>query len=99
MDSREANTKADTLSRMSDCNDWGIQSWVFEYLDELWGTHTCDRFASDYNTKCKNFNSNLCKGTAGIDAFKQLWYKDNNWLDPPPSQIPIPNSDKQSRVR
>jgi len=71
---REYNTKADTLSRFSDCDDWGIQSWVIKYLEELWGTFTFDRFAADYNTKCKKFNSKFwCRGTAGIDAFKQDW--------------------------
>ncbi|VDI56805.1 Hypothetical predicted protein [Mytilus galloprovincialis] len=85
---RESNTKADKLSRQSDCDDWGIQSWVFEYLNDLWGIFTCDRFACDYNTKCKMFNSKFyCKGTSGIDAFKQNWTNENNWLVPPPSLI------------
>lgn len=57
MDSREQNKIADNLSRYSDCDDWGIHSDVFEELDALWGTHTLDRFATDYNSKCIRFNS------------------------------------------
>ena len=26
---RESNKEADSLSRMNDCDDWGIQTWVF----------------------------------------------------------------------
>ena len=48
---------ADCLSRYSDCDDWGIDESVFQILDQLWSKHTVDRFATDYNTKCKRFNS------------------------------------------
>jgi hypothetical protein len=29
---RENNTRADNLSRFSDCDDWGVQLWVFVIL-------------------------------------------------------------------
>jgi hypothetical protein len=45
---RENNTRADSLSRLSDCDDWGVQLWVFAILDSKWGKHTYDRFASYY---------------------------------------------------
>ena len=54
---RENNTRADNLSRFSDCDDWEVQSWVFAILDSKWGKHTYDRFASYYNRKCDKFNS------------------------------------------
>ena len=67
---RQKNKEADNLSRCSDSDDWAIQRWVFNCLDTLWGPHTYDRFASDYNTKCKLFSSRWwCPGTAAIDAF------------------------------
>ncbi|VDH94313.1 Hypothetical predicted protein [Mytilus galloprovincialis] len=62
------------LSRRSDCDDWEVQDEIFTYLDHLWGPHNADRFAHDYNTKCKHFNSKYwCPGTSGIDAFTVDW--------------------------
>ena len=82
---REANDKADSLSRKSDCHDWEIEDWLFKYLDQLWGPYSVDRFAHDYNTKCKHFNSQFwCPGTNGIDSFTLSWYGKTNWLVPPP---------------
>ncbi|VDI46193.1 Hypothetical predicted protein [Mytilus galloprovincialis] len=54
---RDQNKVADNLSRYSDCDDWGISTEVFNSLDNIWGIHTVDRFATDYNTKCTRFNS------------------------------------------
>ena len=82
---RESNKEADSLSRMNDCGDWGIQTWVFMLLDKEWGPHTFDRFATNYNRKCDSFNSKCwCSGTSGIYAFRFSWYSDNNGLVPPP---------------
>lgn len=45
-------------------------------------------FATDYNSKCTKFNSRWwCPNTSGIDAFKQFWGNDNNWLVPPPRLV------------
>ena len=69
--SRDQNKLADSLSRYSACDDWGISREVFDYLDRLWSAHTVDRFATDYNTKCRRFNSKFwCKCTEAVDAFK-----------------------------
>ena len=85
---RESNKEADRLSRMNDCDDWGIQTWVFMLLDKEWGSHTFDRFATNYNRKCDSFNSKFwCSGTSGIDAFRFSWSSDNNWLVPPPCLV------------
>jgi hypothetical protein len=37
---RESNTEADSLSRMNDCDDWGIQTRAFMLLEKEWGSHT-----------------------------------------------------------
>ncbi|VDI79474.1 Hypothetical predicted protein [Mytilus galloprovincialis] len=67
---RESNQYADTLSRVTDSDDWEIQDEIFLYLNHVWGPHDIDRFAHDYNAKCKHFNSKFwCPGTAGIDSF------------------------------
>ena len=85
---RQGNKEADYLSRCSDSDDWAIQRWVFNWLDTLWGPHAYDRFASDYNTKCKLFSSRWwCPGTAAIDAFSISWNEHNSWLVPPPRLI------------
>lgn len=85
---REENIQADLLSRCFDSDDWGIKNSVFQIIDKCWGIHTCDRFATDYNTKCTKFNSRWwCPNTSGIDAFKQFWGNDNNWLVPPPMLV------------
>ena len=85
---RDKNQEADALSRVGDCDDWGIQTWVFELLDKEWGPHYIDRFAAQYNRKCENFNSKFCcEGTNGIDAFKQNWSDVTNWWVPPPSLV------------
>ena len=63
--------------------------FIFKYLDNLWGPHSSDRFAHDYNAKCKQFFSKFwCPGTGGIDAFRFTWACTNNWLVPPPRLIP-----------
>ena len=57
---------------------------VFYALDELWGTHTCDRFASHYNAKLQKFNTRYYQpGSSGVNALAQDWSNDNNWLCPP----------------
>ena len=66
---RDKNTEADRLSRVGDNDDWGVQWWVFKKLDEKWGPHTYDRFASSYNRKCDKFSSKFWNvGCTGVDA-------------------------------
>jgi len=85
---RSHNEEADILSRCGDSDDWSVHEWVFNTIDRLWGPHTIDRFAYDYNAKCLKFNSRFwCQGTAGVDAFKQSWAGEVNWLVPPPRLV------------
>ena len=76
MGPREQNKIPDNLSRYSDCDDWGMNVEVFDILDELWGKHFLDRFATDNNSKCFRFNL-------------KYWYKgtETNWLAPPPNFV------------
>ena len=86
----EKNQEADSLSRKGDNDDWGMQWWVFKMLDEKWGPHTYDRFASSYNRKCDKFSSKFwCAGCSGVDALSQPWARENNWLVPPPNMITV----------
>ena len=86
--SRKENIYADALSRCHDSDDWEVKDHIFKQIDSLWGPHTCDKFETDYNAKCKKKNSRWwCLNTYGEDAFKQFWGDDNNWLVPPPRLI------------
>ena len=61
---------------------------VYRLLDNKWGPHSVDRFASNLNNQCKRFNSRWwCPGTEGVDAFGQSWANEVNWLVPPPRLI------------
>jgi len=81
---RDLNTCADDISKLVDYDDYAINDSVFYALDELWGPHTCDRFACHYNAKLQVFNSRYYQpGSSGVNAFVQDWSNDNNWLCPP----------------
>ena len=74
---------------MIDHDDWRVSPEVFEYVNELWGPHTIDRFANSTNTKLQRFNSKfLCPNTEHVDAFTTSWEGENNYLVPPVSAIP-----------
>lgn len=81
---RDHNTFADDISKLVDLDDYSINDDVFHSLDERWGPHSCDRFASCYNAKLPKFNTRFYQqGTSGVNAFAQDWAYDNNWLCPP----------------
>ena len=57
-------------------------------LDRKSGPHTVDRFACCYNAKVPRYNSRFFQpGAEAVDAFKQNWEKENNWVHTPVSQI------------
>ena len=86
---REQNTKADTLSREIDFDDWGVSMLFFQFIDRIWGPHTVDRFADNCNTKIDKFNSKYwCPGSSHVDAFSVDWVGENNWLVPPIALVP-----------
>ena len=81
---REANIRADILSRFVDADDWSINTSVFQMLNSTWGPYTVDRFASYYNSQLAIYNSKYSSpGSSGVDAFSQDWSSSNNWLCPP----------------
>ena len=68
--------------------DWSICDKVFEKLSLMVGGYTIDRFSCDYNRKCPRFNSRWwVPGCEGINALKQNWAGEVNWLVPPPRLI------------
>jgi len=81
--SSAANFRADCPSRVTDRTGWRLSPAVFADLDARWGPHTVDRFASDTNAQVPRLNSLwLCPGTEAVDALRQLWGTDNNFVNP-----------------
>ena len=86
---RELNEKADYLSRIIDFDDWKLNPAVFAELQQMWGPHTIDRFASCNNAQLTRFNSrHWSPGTEAIDAFTSHWGGENNWWCPPVVHVP-----------
>lgn len=84
------NTGADSLSRLNDKFEWMLHPALFQLLDNMWGPHTIDRFASALTTQLDNFNSRFYNPLAsGIDALvQQDWASHNNYVNPPFRLIP-----------
>jgi hypothetical protein len=81
---RDKNLAADEISKIIDFDDYTFHDDVFNFIDVLWGPHSCDRFACHYNSKLQNFNTRYFQpGTSGVDGFTQDWSQHNNWLCPP----------------
>lgn len=80
---REQNEEADALSRFNDNADWELSPQCFALIDELWGKHDFDRFASADNARCRLFNSRYYDPqAAGCDAFRFDWKGCNNYANP-----------------
>ena len=81
---RSENSKADYISKIIDHEDWGTTYDFFNFMNELWGPFTVDRFANSKNFKVSRFNTKFwCEETEAVDAFSQNWVGENNWLVPP----------------
>jgi hypothetical protein len=80
---RSENTRADYLSKMIDHENWGVSDDFIAFIDNLWGKHTIDRFASSMNCKTDRFNSLFWNpGSDAVDAFTENWFGKYNWLVP-----------------
>ena len=78
------NTKADYISKIVVHEDWGVTCEFVEFIDNMWGPHTIDRFANSANTKVRRFISRYWNPSSeSVDAFTQHWGFDNNWFVPP----------------
>ena len=87
--SRDDNVETDILSRFDDSNDYMLDPTCFHYIDEAWGPHTVDRFASVQTKQLGRYCSRYRNpGCESVDAFTVTWSKENNWLFPPPYLVP-----------
>lgn len=84
-----ANVWADALSRQRDRDNWRLDDATFQRLQDRYGIHTVDRFATALNTRCARFNSlRTSPGTEGVDTFSLPWGgNENSWIYPPFSQV------------
>ena len=83
------NTEADRLSRSPDTHNWKLNVGIFTIINQLWGPHTIDRFATLQNTQLPRFNSRYFEpASEGIDALAQNWALDNNYINPPWALLP-----------
>ncbi|XP_072030100.1 LOW QUALITY PROTEIN: uncharacterized protein [Amphiura filiformis] len=81
---RDQNARADEISREIDFDDWGVSPQFFQFIDNIWGPHTVDRFADELNTRLPKFNSKYWTPCVQhVDAFACDWRAENNWLVPP----------------
>ena len=81
---REENELADYYSKLVDEDDWQVHPAVFAQLDERWGRHTLDCFASHKNKQLERYCSRWPNpGCLAIDAFTVSWERERVWLAPP----------------
>ena len=81
---RSLNEKADYLSKIIDFDDWELDPAVFQDIEEKFGPHSIDCFASYQNCKVSRFFSRFWNpGTSGVDAFFQSWGQENCLVVPP----------------
>jgi hypothetical protein len=88
----EENAVPDALSQLEQHEDWQLNPQVFARIDQRWGPHTLDRFASLENRLIARHTSEFWDPeTEGVDAFatpSALWTAENNWANPPWSILP-----------
>ena len=87
---RSINCFADMISKSRDLEDYTVTQNFFEMAQNISGLKcNVDRFANNFNTKLKIFNSSsFCIGTSGVDSFNYDWSLPFiNWCFPPPRLI------------
>jgi len=78
------NEVADFLSRMHDRSDWKLNPVWWRLLDDEWGPHSIDLFASQLNRQLPRYYSWMYDVEAeATDAFRQSWANENGYANPP----------------
>ena len=86
---RELNALADSLSKLSDPDDYSLTATAFNAVEAAWGPHSIDLFASRSNTRLPRFCSLLYEREAvATNAFSISWHTENAYAFPPPSLLP-----------
>jgi hypothetical protein len=83
-----ASNVVDTLSRRNADGEWQVASWLFSWLQQQYGPHDVDRFASHTTAMLPRYNSLFNDPTTeAVDALAQDWGSDNNYAHPPFSLV------------
>ena len=78
------NVQADRRSRILSPYEWKLHPRIFLMLENLWGPHSINRFASEMMTQLPRYNSLFADlDTEAVDCMTQDWSKDNNFINPP----------------
>lgn len=85
-----AENEADAPSRVRDTNEWRLHPSLFSRIQQRWGPHSIDRFASVLSTQLPTYNSmNWDPFTSGVDALSQSdWLAHDNYCNPPWCLLP-----------
>ncbi|GIL50946.1 hypothetical protein Vafri_7022 [Volvox africanus] len=79
-----ADNIVDAASRLIDRDDYSLDPGVFAMLEERYGPHDVDLFASHLNAHLPCFFSRFyCPGSSGVDALLQPWQGLNAFGCPP----------------
>jgi len=88
----EDNLKADHLSRIieSDYSEWRLHPNVFRHIDQIFGPHHLDLFATLYNSQLHHYCSyRFDRQAMIIDCFNMEWKSHMHlYAFPPPIMIP-----------
>ena len=83
------NNRADELSRLNPATEWHLDQSTFHHLEQLWGPHTVDRFASSLNHLLPRYNTRFYDPQAeATDALSLPWVNENNYINPPFRLLP-----------
>jgi len=84
------NVLADQLSRLNLKYEWRLHPKLFKWINNMWGPHSIDRFATMTNTQLPRYNSRFFDPKSeGVDALaQQNWTIENNFVNPPFRLIP-----------
>lgn len=79
------NACADALSRVHLDDYYRVSKNYISAIERAFGSLDCDRFATENNRVCDNFNSLFIEPhSGGVDAFAQEDWNDKlNWVNPP----------------
>ena len=78
------NVEADRLSRLAPNQEWSLNTKIFHFIDDAWGPHSIDRFASFTTALLPRYNSRYWDPSAeAVDGLAQDWSNENNFCNPP----------------
>ncbi len=79
------NQKADYLNKPSPTYEWQLHSSLFRLIENIFGPHIVDQFASMTTTQLPNYNSHFYDPhMSGVDAIAQCnWANYNNFVNCP----------------